>query len=177
VAIDRVAKGLYYFDHSAAADPAAKYEIRAVDGAGNTSKAISAAGPAAKRSRVIDDAPGDDIAYTVAWQSKTGLLPASFGTITASNQKGATVTVAVNGHRVLWFARLGADAGKAAVSVDGGPAEIVDTYSADDIWGVCVFRKKFATPGPHTLQITVLGEHSPRATDSTVAIDGFRVEL
>ena len=176
VAIDRVAKGLYYFDHSAAADPAAKYEIHAVDGAGNTSKAISAAGPAAKRSRVIDDAPGNGIAYTGAWQPKTGLQPASFGTITASHQKGATVTVAVNGRRILWFAKLGADAGKAAVSVDGGPAEIVDAYSADDIWGVCVFRKKFATPGPHTLQITVLGEHGPRATDSTVTIDGFRVE-
>ena len=77
---------------------------------------------------------------------------------------------------MLWFSKLGADAGKAAVSVDGGPAEVIDTYSADDIWGACVFRKEFATPGQHTLQITVIGQHGPKATDSTVAIDGFRVE-
>ena len=50
-AIDRVAKGLYYFDHSAGADLAAKYEIRAVDGAGNVSPTALADGPAAKRSR------------------------------------------------------------------------------------------------------------------------------
>ena len=30
--------------------------------------------------------------------------------------------------------------------------------------------------GRHTLRITVLGQHGPRANDSTVAIDGFRVE-
>ena len=52
MAIDRVAKGLYYFDHSAGADLAAKYEVRAVDGAGNVSPLALADGPAAKRSRV-----------------------------------------------------------------------------------------------------------------------------
>jgi len=77
---------------------------------------------------------------------------------------------------VLWFAKLGADAGKAAVSVDDGAAEIVDTYSADDIWGVCVYRKEFAHTGRHTLKITIFGEHGPRAKDSIVSIDGFRVE-
>jgi hypothetical protein len=175
-AIDRVAKGLYYFDHSAGADLAAKYEVRAVDGAGNVSPKALAVGAAATRSRVIDDSPGGSAAYTGAWQPKSGLAPAFSSTITASNQKGATVSVAIEGRRVLWFTKLGADGGKAAVSVDGGAAEIVDTYSADDIWGVCVFRKEFATAGRHTLRITVLGEHGPRATDSVVTIDGFRVE-
>ena len=90
--------------------------------------------------------------------------------------KGPAARLTFEGKRVLWFSKLGADAGKAAVSVDGGPAEIIDTYSADDIWGVCVYRKEFAAAGRHTLQITVLGQHGPRAKDSAVAIDGFRVE-
>jgi len=34
---DRVAKGTFYFDHSVAADPAAKCEVRTVDGASNAS--------------------------------------------------------------------------------------------------------------------------------------------
>jgi hypothetical protein len=175
-AIDRVAKGCYYFDHSAGADLAAKYELRAVDGAGNVSRMALADGKATRRSRVVDDVAGGAVAHSGTWQSRSGFLPAFLGTLTSSNQKGATASLAFKGKRVLWFCKLGADAGKAAVSVDGGPAEIVDTYSADDIWGVCVFCKEFAEPGEHTLRITVLGEHGPRAADSTVAIDGFRVE-
>ena len=34
-AIDKVAKGPFYFDHSAGADLAARYQVRTVDGAGN----------------------------------------------------------------------------------------------------------------------------------------------
>jgi hypothetical protein len=56
------------------------------------------------------------------------------------------------------------------------PAEMVDTYSADDIWGVCVYRKEFPAPGRHSLRITVLGQHSPRAKGSQVVVDGFRIE-
>ena len=107
---------------------------------------------------------------------KPVLQPAHAGTLTSSKEPNATVTVAFEGKRVLWFAKLGADAGKAAVSVDDGPAEIVDTYSADDIWGVCVYRKEFADAGRHTLKITVLGQHGPKAKDSIISIDGFRVE-
>jgi len=175
-AIDRVAKGCYYFDHSAGADLAAKYEIRTVDGAGNTSSNAEAHGPAAQAATIIDDAPSADIKYAGSWQRQTGLSPAHAGTLTSSKEPQATVSVAFEGRRVLWFTKLGADAGKAAVSVDGASAEIVDTYSADDIWGICVYRKEFAAAGRHTLQITVLGQHGSRAKDSVVAIDGFRVE-
>ena len=40
--IDKVAKGTYYFDHSAGADLGAKYEVRTVDGAENTSAKVPA---------------------------------------------------------------------------------------------------------------------------------------
>ena len=81
-----------------------------------------------------------------------------------------------DGRRLLWFSKLGANGGKAAVSVDGAPAEVVDTYSADDVWGVCVYRREFPTAGRHRLLITVLGQHGPRAKLSLVAVDGFRIE-
>jgi hypothetical protein len=176
VPLDRVAKGYYYFDHSAGADPAAKYEVCTVDGAGNASSNAVADGPAAKPATILDDAASAAVAYSGAWQRQTGLQPAHAGTLSSSKEANATVTVACEGNRVLWFAKLGADAGKASVSVDDGPAEIIDTYSADDIWGVCVFRKEFADAGPHALKITVLGEHGPKAKDSVISIDGFRVE-
>jgi hypothetical protein len=175
-AIDRVAKGTYYFDHSAGADLAAKYEVRTVDGAGNASSSAMASGKETKPSRIVDDAPTADAKYAGKWQAETGLPPAHAGTLTTSNEPGASVSVAFEGKRVYWFSKLGANAGKAAVSVDGAAAETVDTYSADDIWGVCVYSKDFPAGGSHTLQITVLGQRAPRAKDCVIAIDGFRIE-
>ncbi|MCX7424521.1 MAG: hypothetical protein NTW96_02630 [Planctomycetia bacterium] len=174
--VDRVAKGTYYFDHSAGADLAAKYEVLAVDGAGNASSAIAAAGPETKPSRIVDDPSNADIRYAGKWQSQSDLPPAHAGTLTSSNEQGASVSLTFEGKRVLWFSKLGANAGKAAVGVDDAPPETIDTYSADDIWGVCVYRKEFPTAGRHTLKITVLGQHGPRAKDSSIAIDGFRIE-
>ena len=175
-AIDRVAKGTYYFDHSAGADLAAKYEVRTVDGAGNVSAGASAVGPEARPARIVDDRPGAGVTYTGPWQSQTGLQPAHAGTLATSNQQGAAIELVFEGRRVLWFSKLGANGGKAAVSVDGAAPETVDTYSADDIWGVCVYRKEIPTAGRHTLRIVVLGQHGPRAKDSLVAVDGFRIE-
>jgi hypothetical protein len=46
---------------------------------------------------------------------------------------GATIAqihVVHRGKRILWFCKFGAKADKAEVSVDGGPAEVVDTYAA-----------------------------------------------
>jgi hypothetical protein len=63
------------------------------------------------------------------------------------------------------------------VSLDGAAPDIIDTYSADDIWGVGIYRQAFPVSGRHTLRITVLGEHGPRAKDSFVHVDGFRAEL
>ena len=176
VVLDRVAKGTFYFDHSAGADLAAKYEVRTVDGAGNGSAVALASGPESRPARIVDDVAGAGVTYTGSWQSQAGLQPAHAGTLSSSSQKGATATLTFEGRRVLWFSKLGGNAGKAAVSVDGHAPEIVDTFSADDIWGVCVYRKEFPTSGRHKLQITVLGEHQPRAKGSLVAVDGFRIE-
>lgn len=75
------------------------------------------------------------------------------------------------------------ECGTARVTLNGQPT-VVDTYSADDIWGVTAFEETLPTAGPHTLTITVLGEHGqhpsdPRADDPNatwVYIDGLRVE-
>lgn len=170
--LDKVAKGTYYFDHSAGADPSAAYEVRTVDGAGNASDRAAARGPSGKPALVVDDT---EMRFTGDWRHQTDLQPAHDGTISVSNQQGASVEMTFQGGRVLWFSKLGADCGKAEVSIDGGPSEAVDTYSADDIWGVCVYRKELP-PGRHTIRITVTGTHGPLATDSFVYVDGLRVE-
>ena len=75
-AIDRVAKGTYYFDHSAGADLAARYEVLTVDGANNASPKALAGGPTVRPARIADDAPSAGIAYSGTWQQQKDLLPA-----------------------------------------------------------------------------------------------------
>jgi hypothetical protein len=108
--LGRVAKGPYYFDHSAGADPAAKFEVRTVNGAGLRSDLIAAPG-------------------------------------------------------------------KAGISIDGASDAVVDTYSADDIWGVGVYSKSFPSGGKHRVKISVLGQ-PPDAygTGTSVYLDGIQVE-
>lgn len=176
ISIDKVSKGEFYFDHSAGADLAANYEIRTVDGAVNVSQKIAAAGPPANPARVYDDSPSGGITFTGDWEKKTDQIYAYNGTLTFSNQKGATAELTFEGKEVLWFTKLGADCGKAEVSIDGGIPEVVDTYSADDIWGVCIYRKALPIAGKHTLRINVLEEKAARASNTFVYIDGIRAE-
>jgi hypothetical protein len=172
--IDKVSKGTFYFDHSAGADMAAKYEIKAVDGSGNRSHSAAAEGSAAPRSAVYNDTD-NRIVYTGTWERKTDLLPAHEGTISYSDQTGDYAELAFEGTRVLWFSKLGADGGKASVTIDGGTPEMVDTFSADDIWGVCVYSKALPV-GRHTIRIQTTGTKNVRAKGTKVHIDGIRIE-
>lgn len=177
VIVDKVAKGTYYFDHSAGADASANYEVRTVDGAGLHSGLVAAVGPGGNRGRVIDDAVNSDINFTGSWQRQTNLQPAYLGTITRSNEKGATSEVEFEGTKFTWFTKLGDDGGKAGISIDGQPDVIVDTYSADEIWGVGIFSKTLTSAGKHRVRISVLGQ-PPDAfgTGTFVYLDGIRVE-
>src|ERR1019366_2918034 len=80
--LDKVAKGNFYFDHSAGADVAATYQVRSVDGA---QTAISFAGK---------------------WQRETDLQPAYEGTISGSDETGASFSFGVKGTKFTWFSKL-----------------------------------------------------------------------
>jgi hypothetical protein len=172
-----VAKGNYYFDHSAGADPAAIYAVRTIDGAGLRSELVAAEGPGGDRATVIDDAASSGITFQGSWQREANLQPAYLGTISRSNEKGASFTLEFEGSRLTWFTKLGEDGGKAAVSIDGQPDVIVDTYSADDIWGVGILSKTFSAPGKHKVRVSVLGQ-PPDAfgTGTFVYVDGMKID-
>jgi hypothetical protein len=174
--LDKVAKGTFYFDHSAGADVAATYQIRSVDGAGLRSGLASAAGPARKPARILDDAQ-TAISFAGKWQRETHLQPAHEGTISRSDETGASFSFGFDGTKFTWFTKLGGDCGKAEISIDGQREAVVDTYSADDIWGVGVYSRTFPAAGKHTVKITVLGEHGgPRGKGTFVYVDGVRIE-
>ena len=173
--IDKVAKGTFYFDHSAGADQAAKYEVCAVDGSGNKSPLAVATGEEAQRRQVFDDTDSQ-IKYQGKWDRQRDLQPAHHETLSSSKEKDASLEVAFEGKRVLVFGKLGDDCGKAQISIDGGKPETIDTYCSDDVWGVCLYRKELSTSGKHTLRIVVSGERHPRTKDTWVRIDGIRAE-
>ena len=175
-ALEKVAKGDFYFDHSVGADPAARYELCTVDGAGNRSANVAAQGSAGAPATVADDAASDGLVYTGLWQHQTDSPPAHKGTLSASNQKGATAEMRFQGKEILLFVKLGANGGKATLTLDGGTPQRIDTYSADDIWGVCIYRQPCTGAGPHTLRLEVIGEHSPRSKDNWVSLDGLRID-
>jgi hypothetical protein len=176
-ALDKVSKGTFYFDHSAGADLAAHYEICTVDGAGNASGKTSAQGSAGRPATILDDAPGCGFKYSGEWDHQKNLLLAHAQTLSVSSQKGATAELQLEGKRVMLFTRLSANGGKAKVTIDGGAPEVIDTYSGDEVWGVCAYRKTLTTgSGGHALRIEVLAEHDPRAKGNLVYVDGVRIE-
>jgi hypothetical protein len=148
-----------------------------VDGAGLHSAFVGAKGSESKRARVIDDSAGSEINFLGTWQRQLYLQPAYMGTISRSNEKGASFEVEFEGSKFVWFTKLGDDGGKAGISIDGGPDDVVDTYSADDIWGVGIFSKQFPSAGKHKVKITVLGR-PPDAfgTATFVYLDGIQVQ-
>jgi hypothetical protein len=174
--LDNVAKGTFYFDHSAGADLAATYQVRSVDGAGLRSESATAPGGQGKPALILDDAQSA-IAFAGKWQRQTGLQPAYEGTISHSDETGASFSFELDAMKFTWFTKLGDDCGEAEVSIDGQREAVVDTYSADDIWGVGVYSKTFPVAGKHTVKITVLGEHGgPRGKGTFVYVDGVRIE-
>jgi hypothetical protein len=176
VLVDKVAKGNYYFDHSAAADPAATYEVRTVNGAGLRSGLVRAEGPSGKRAVVLDDVdPG--INFQGSWQRQAYLQPAYLGTISRSNEKGASLEFEFEGSKFVWFTKLGDDGGKAGISIDGQSDVVIDTYSADDIWGVGIFSQTFPSAGKHKVRISVLGQPPDAFGRGTfVYLDGINIE-
>jgi hypothetical protein len=176
VLLDKVAKGTYFFDHSAGADLAAKYEVRTVDGAGLRSGLVGAESGSRKRVVVLDDSAAA-IHFTGGWRQQSGLQPAYLGTISGSDVQGASFEMEFEGTKFTWFTKLCDDCGKAGVSIDGEPDTVVNTYSADDIWGVGVYSKTFSSSGKHKAKISVLGQ-PPDAygTGTSVYLDGIQVQ-
>jgi hypothetical protein len=169
--IDRVAKGCYYFDHSAGADVAARYEVRAVDGSGNTSEPGAAKPAAGERMQVWDDADAARIAYSGAWERETGFGPAYRGTLSSSDAAGASFTVRFTGSSVTWHSRLGAQGGLARVTLDEGAPVTVSCYAADEIPGWPLFEYAWGEPGDHVLRVEILGQRDPRGAGTRVWLD------
>jgi hypothetical protein len=175
--IDIVAKGTYYFDHSAGADLAAAYSVSAVNGGGLKSDEAAAMSATKPRPAVILDDQDSGLSFSGKWQQETNLQPAYQGTMASSDEEGASVQFTTRGSKFTWFTRLCAECGTSQISIDDNVVATVDTYSADDIFGVGIYSSPLPGPGPHRVKITVLGKHAgPRGHGTRVYVDGIKID-
>ena len=121
---------------------------------------------------VIDDSSAQ-LCWAGDWQSQR-FPETSDGTITFTNQAGATVMVAFEGSGLRYVYTMAYNRGKAELIVDGGSPRVIDLYSRDVKWQASTVVDGLA-PGRHTAIVRVLGKRNPAATDSIVDVDAFVV--
>ena len=83
-------------------------------------------------------------------------------------------TVVGNG---AWVSTLGPDRGTATISVDGGPATVIDLYAPIQQPAQVVWTLGNLAPGTHTVTVTVRGTANPASTGTRVDVDAFVVIL
>jgi len=121
--------------------------------------------------------------FTGAW-SPSSLPGHSGGSVAySSDQPNAKATFTFTGHGVDYIAAKWANRGIAAVSLDGGPEQMIDLYSAGNLSDTStvqfqrvVYGVRNLPEGPHTLTIRVTGNRNPSsAAPGLITIDAFDV--
>jgi hypothetical protein len=135
-------------------------------GQGTTSAAVTPSAPS-KATTVQEP----QLTYDT-WQPQT-LTGASGGTVRTTNTANSTASFVFTATGVTWLTRGGPTMGQAQVLIDGVSKGTVDLYrpTALALTQAYTGLKKVK----HTLTIKALGTHNVSATDSVVAIDGFKV--
>jgi Melibiase len=173
-AIDKVAKGTFYFDHSAGADPASRYGVAAVDGSGNLSPMIFTQAAGTTPTSVLDDTSGL-LKYSGAWKHERRVWSTYDGTQSVSAGAGNAVELAFEGNRIAWYGRLGNAMGRADVFIDGKWDQTVDAYDADEIPNFLLYERSFSSIARHVIRIVVRGDHQWRSAGNAIALDGLQV--
>jgi hypothetical protein len=109
------------------------------------------------------------VTFTGVWTNTESKWGYSGGTAVQSSMVGATASFVFTGTSVRWMSTRGRTMGQARVSVDGGPAKVVQ-LKADmgDIIRTPAIVMHDLSDGPHTLTIEVLS--------GIVVVDSFDVQ-
>jgi type II secretory pathway pseudopilin PulG len=113
------------------------------------------------------------LALTGTWLRVTGQSGDFNSTETTSSTLNSTATLSFTGTSVQWIGTTGPNNGKATVSIDGGTATTVDTYSSTTNRQQLIYTKTGLTNASHTIVITVL--HTSSHTGFLVSIDAINV--
>jgi hypothetical protein len=119
---------------------------------------------------VIDDS-SSQLCWAGDWQSQ-GFPQAIGGTITYSNQAGASVTIAFEGSGLKYVYTRAYNRGIAEIIIDESSRGTIDLYGPEAIWQASTTFSGLGS-GRHIAVVRVLNRHHPAATDSIVDVDAF----
>jgi len=115
------------------------------------------------------------LALTGTWSRVTGQSGDFNSTETTSSTLNSTATLSFTGTSIQWIGTTGHGYGKATVSIDGGAATTVDTYSSSTQRQQLIYTKTGLSNGTHTIKITALGTHDSSSNGSLISIDALNV--
>lgn len=99
-------------------------------------------------------------------------LNAAGGAYRATRTPDATAKFIFTGSKVRWLTAKGPTYGKAEVLIDNVSKGVVDLYAPTQKWQA-KFTYGGLSSGQHSIEIRVLGQKNPAATNSVVIVDGF----
>ena len=99
---------------------------------------------------------------------------ASGGVFAMSQRAGSSVRVRFDGMGIDWVTVTGPNRGRARLWIDGEAVRVVDLFAPARTFDVIESVDGLAD-GAHTLEIEVLGRHSPTSRGGWVAVDRFDV--
>ena len=114
------------------------------------------------------------IEYAGAWLDDHQFSRAADGSLTYSNVPGNTLRFAFRGSGITYVYTKALNRGIAAVSIDGVERARINLYSRQTKWQA---ETSFGglDPGPHMIEVRILGRKDPRSSDYYVDLDRFVV--
>ena len=127
-----------------------------------------------------------DVVFTAGWvQADPDIAWSGGGVATfplppvggarVSGTSGAKATLTFRGTAIGWSGHRGPNTGIALVSLDGGVASEVDTYSPTNKIQDIVFAKSGLADASHTLTIEATGRKNDFSTGPQIVVDAFDV--
>lgn len=107
------------------------------------------------------------------WQVKYGSNYTA-GRISYASRVNTKITFTFTGQQVEVVSDKDPYRGILAISVDGGPEQMVDCYSSITAYQKVVFRSDVMDAGSHTISVRVTGTKNPAARAAYAFLDAFR---
>jgi hypothetical protein len=141
-----------------------RYEVSAIDNAGNTSGKLS--GSTYKLSEFQENS--NAVKYSAGWKRQK-LSGANGGYVDYATKAKATATLSFNGFQVAWVSTIGKTRGSASVKLGSAPAVTISTHASSTKVAQIV-DIVLGTSGSHKLVVKVLGTAGHPRVDIDVFI-------
>lgn len=115
------------------------------------------------------------VSYQGQWTAQTAAAGTFDGTAHTASTAGASVSHDFTGNGITVLGAKGPDGGLVDVYLDGELQTRVDTYGFSAQPSTVLWKSNALRPGPHRVQLVVVGASNPSSTATNVTLDAFDV--